>query len=92
MEKLKLETPDITQQNIDRIAELFPSAITETKDEDGKLKRAINFTVLKQLLSDEIQSLYFLSIMLSSLNTEGFVISIPIKYSVEHSLSLISSI
>ncbi|HBT85674.1 MAG TPA: site-specific DNA-methyltransferase [Porphyromonadaceae bacterium] len=54
MEKLKLETPDFTQQNIDRIAELFPSAITETKDEDGKLKRAINFTVLKQLLSDEV--------------------------------------
>src|SRR5690554_3961224 len=54
MEKLKLETPDLTQQNIDRIAELFPSAITETKDEDGKLKRAINFTVLKQLLSDEV--------------------------------------
>lgn len=54
MEKLKLETPDFTQQNIDRIAELFPSAITETKDEDGKLKRAVNFTVLKQLLSDEV--------------------------------------
>ena len=54
MEKLKLETPDLTQQNIDRIAELFPSAITETKDEDGKLKRAVNFTVLKQLLSDEV--------------------------------------
>lgn len=54
MEKLKLETPDLTQQNIDRIAELFPSAITETKDEDGKLKRAINFSVLKQLLSDEV--------------------------------------
>lgn len=54
MEKLKLETPDLTQQNIDRIAELFPSAITETKDEDGKLKRAINFTVLKQLLSNEV--------------------------------------
>ena len=54
MEKLKLETPDLTQQNIDRIEELFPSAITETKDEDGKLKRAINFTVLKQLLSGEV--------------------------------------
>ena len=54
MEKLKLETPDLTQQNIDRIAELFPSAITETKDENGKLKRAINFSILKQLLSDEV--------------------------------------
>ena len=29
MEKLKQETPDLTQQNIDRIAELFPSAITD---------------------------------------------------------------
>src|SRR5690554_3060230 len=54
MNKLTQETPDLTQQNIDRIAELFPSAITETKDENGKLKRAINFTVLKQLLSDEV--------------------------------------
>ena len=54
MEKLKLETPDLTQQNIDRIAELFPSAITETKDENGKLKRAVNFSILKQLLSDEV--------------------------------------
>src|SRR5690554_255099 len=54
MQKLPQVTPDLTQQNIDRIAELFPSAITETKDEDGKLKRAINFTVLKQLLSDEV--------------------------------------
>lgn len=54
MQKLSQETPDMTQQNIDRIAELFPSAITETKDTDGKLKRAINFTILKQLLSDEV--------------------------------------
>lgn len=54
MEKLKLESPDFTQQNIDRIAELFPSAITETKDADGKLKKAINFTTLKQLLSADV--------------------------------------
>lgn len=54
MEKLPQQTPDLTQQNIDRIAELFPSAITETKDADGKIKKAINFTTLKQLLSDEV--------------------------------------
>lgn len=54
MEKLKLESPDLTQQNIDRIAELFPSAVTETKDADGKLKKAINFTTLKQLLSADV--------------------------------------
>jgi adenine-specific DNA-methyltransferase len=54
MEKLAQETLDLTQQNINRIAKLFPSAITETKDADGKLKSAVNFTVLKQLLSDEV--------------------------------------
>ena len=54
MQKLPQETPDFTQQNIDRIASLFPSAITETKDADGKLKRAVNFTVLKQLLTDDV--------------------------------------
>lgn len=54
MEKLPLQTPDLTQQNIDRIATLFPSAITETKDANGNLKKAINFTNLKQLLSADV--------------------------------------
>ncbi|NMA67484.1 MAG: site-specific DNA-methyltransferase [Clostridiaceae bacterium] len=54
MQKLPQETADVTQQNIDRIAELFPSAITETKDADGRLKHSVNFDILKQLLSDEV--------------------------------------
>jgi adenine-specific DNA-methyltransferase len=54
MEKLSQETVNFTEKNIDRIAALFPSAITETKDADGKLKRAVNFDQLKQLLSDEV--------------------------------------
>lgn len=54
MDKLPQQTPDLTQQNIDRIAELFPSAITETKDANGNLKKAINFTTLKQLLSADV--------------------------------------
>ncbi|MDK2852407.1 MAG: adenine-specific DNA-methyltransferase [Proteiniphilum sp.] len=54
MEKLTQETVNFTEKNIDRIAALFPSAITETKDADGKLKRAVNFDQLKQLLSDEM--------------------------------------
>jgi len=54
MEKLKQETVNFTEKNIDKIAALFPSAITETKDADGKLKRAVNFDQLKQLLSDEV--------------------------------------
>src|SRR5690554_2875104 len=54
MEKLTQETVNFTEKNIDKIAALFPSAITETKDADGKLKRAVNFDQLKQLLSDEV--------------------------------------
>ena len=54
MEKITQETVNFTDKNIDKIAALFPSAITETKDADGKMKRAVNFDQLKQLLSDEV--------------------------------------
>ena len=49
-----MESANLTEQNIDKIAALFPSAITETKDADGNLKKAINFNTLKQLLSEDI--------------------------------------
>lgn len=54
MDKLKMESVDLTAQNIDKIGELFPNCITETADENGKLKKAINFDILKQMLSDEV--------------------------------------
>ena len=54
MEKLTQETLNFTEKNIEKIAALFPSAITETTDANGKLKRTINFDQLKQLLSDEV--------------------------------------
>lgn len=54
MDKLKQETPNLTEQNIDRIAELFPNVVTEKKDEKGKLTHAVNFDLLKQMLSSEV--------------------------------------
>ncbi len=54
MDKMRMESVNMTAKNIDKIAELFPSCITEAKDENGKLKKAINFEMLKQLLSDEV--------------------------------------
>lgn len=54
MNKMKFETPDLTTQNIDRIAALFPNCITEIRDENGKIKRGINFEVLKQMLSADV--------------------------------------
>lgn len=54
MDKMKLESADITSQNIEKIAELFPNCITETKDKNGNLKKAINFELLKQDLSKDL--------------------------------------
>ena len=49
-----METPDLTQSNIEKIAALFPNCVTETVGQDGKPKRAINFDLLRQMLSDEV--------------------------------------
>ena len=54
MEKMRMESVDMTEKNIEKIESLFPNCITETRDEDGRLKKSINFEVLKQMLSDEI--------------------------------------
>ena len=54
MEKLKLHTPDLTAQNIEKLAALFPNCVAETRDEKGQLKRAIDFDQLRQELSDKI--------------------------------------
>lgn len=52
MNKLTMKSADLTQVNIDKIAELFPNVITEARDEQGKIKRAVDFDLLKQELSD----------------------------------------
>ena len=54
MDHMKFETPDLTAQNIERIAALFPGCITEGPDGKGGLKKAINFELLKQMLSDDV--------------------------------------
>lgn len=53
MEKMRMESVDMTAQNIDRIAALFPNCVTEAKGEDGKLKKVVNFDLLRQMLSNE---------------------------------------
>lgn len=54
MEKMKLETANVAANNVERIGELFPNCITESKDENGQLKRAINFDMLRQMLSEDV--------------------------------------
>lgn len=54
MDKMRMESVDMTAQNIERIGALFPNCITETVGEDGKMKKAINFDMLKQMLSGDV--------------------------------------
>ena len=60
MNKMKFETPDLTSENIEKIAALFPNCITEMLDEERSTpekkvyKRAVNFELLKQMLSPDV--------------------------------------
>ena len=53
MDKLKMMSMDKVQDNIQKIRELFPNAVTEVK-RDGKVELAVDFDVLKQELADII--------------------------------------
>ncbi|MDC3418615.1 site-specific DNA-methyltransferase [Aquibacillus salsiterrae] len=54
MHKLLMKSVDITEKNIENIAQLFPNVITETKDDRGKVERAIDFDLLRQELSSNL--------------------------------------
>ncbi len=54
MNKLKMHSPDLTQANIDKLVELFPNCLTETRGADGEVKRSIDFDLLRQELSTSI--------------------------------------
>ncbi|MFH1095909.1 MAG: site-specific DNA-methyltransferase [Candidatus Desantisbacteria bacterium] len=54
MDKLKMQSPDMTNKNIECLAELFPNVVTEIRDESGAIRKAIDFDLLKQVLSKNI--------------------------------------
>jgi adenine-specific DNA-methyltransferase len=54
MNKLDMQTPDLTGENIDKIAALFPEVVTEKEGEDGATVRVVDFDLLRQLLSKEL--------------------------------------
>lgn len=54
MDKLKMHTSDKTEENFKKLSELFPDAVTETKDEDGNVVRAIDKDVLMQEISAQV--------------------------------------
>lgn len=60
MEKMRMESVNMTEQNVDKIAALFPNCITEALDaehstpEHKVYKKVVNFELLKQMLSGEV--------------------------------------
>jgi adenine-specific DNA-methyltransferase len=54
MDKLKMHSPNLTEANISKLAELFPNCITESRDAKGQLKKAVDFDLLRQELSSSI--------------------------------------
>ncbi len=52
--KMRMETQDMSLNNIEKLAALFPSVMTESRNEQGELVRAIDFEKLRMLLGDAI--------------------------------------
>ena len=53
-DQLKMHSPNLVDSNIEKIAALFPNCVTEAQGENGELKKAIDFDLLKQELSQVI--------------------------------------
>ena len=54
MDKMKMQTPDLADENFQKLAALFPNAVTETKDEDGNVVRSIDADVLRQEINTSV--------------------------------------
>ena len=54
MERLKMQSLDVTSSNINKIARLFPQCVTERKDKDGKIVLGIDFEKLRDELSSDV--------------------------------------
>lgn len=54
LEKMRMESLNMTSENINKIETMFPNCITETKDENGNPRKAVNFDILHQMLSEDV--------------------------------------
>lgn len=54
MDKLKMHSPNLIEDNLARIRDLFPGCVTEARGEDGSVRLAVDFDQLRQELSSSI--------------------------------------
>lgn len=51
---LDMHSPNLVDDNVQKIMALFPNCITESEDENGNLKKAVDFDLLRQELSQSL--------------------------------------
>lgn len=51
MDKLKMQSENLVDENVEKIALAFPNCVTEGKDENGQVVKLVDFDLLKQELS-----------------------------------------
>ncbi|MBG6059957.1 adenine-specific DNA-methyltransferase [Cryobacterium sp. MP_M5] len=54
MDKLELQSADVTAKNVEAIAALFPQVVTEGRDDEGNLVHRVDFEALRQEISDYV--------------------------------------
>lgn len=50
MDKLKMQSPNLVDTNIEKIGALFPNCITEDRDENGIVRRVVDFDQLRHAI------------------------------------------
>lgn len=53
-EKMDLQTPNFSNENVEKLAALFPNCVTEKKNDKGEIEKAIDFDLLRQEFSENI--------------------------------------
>lgn len=52
MDKIERQTADLTAENVERLAKLFPNVMTEVREPDGTLRHVVDFDALREQLGD----------------------------------------
>ena len=54
MDKMRMESINTIESNIDKIGVLFPNCVTESVSESGRIVKSVNFELLRQMLESSV--------------------------------------
>ena len=88
MDNLKMHSPNIVEENITRIREMFPHCVIEARDGAGNLRKLVDFEKLQQELShiviDGMQERYHLNIDRQCANSQDATACPREKHRLRH--------